>query len=254
MSAHARVVGALMRRALHEVLRVPGAAIPGMLAPTIFGIGLLGVFGRAVELPGFPTDEFLSFFIAVGFMQGAGFAGAATGANLARDIEQGWFDRLLLAPVPRPVLLLGIVLSAAFRSLLPAGVLLATCLIIGIPWPGVGAILLGLVLMLGFAAVTACWGVASALRFRSQQAGPLIQASVLASVLFTTAYAPQELLTGWLAEVAPLNPVTRVIEGARQGFIGAVTWGRTWPALLALLGMGLALGTMALRRLARFGV
>ena len=35
-------------------------------------------------------------------MQGAGFTGAATGVNLARDIEQGWFDRLLVSPAPRP--------------------------------------------------------------------------------------------------------------------------------------------------------
>ena len=36
---------------------------------------------------------------------GRRFTGAATGVNLARDIEQGWFDRLLASPAPRPVLL-----------------------------------------------------------------------------------------------------------------------------------------------------
>ena len=46
------VIGALSRRALNEILRVPGGAIPGVLAPTIFMIGLSGVFGAARADPG----------------------------------------------------------------------------------------------------------------------------------------------------------------------------------------------------------
>ena len=64
-------------------------------------------------------------------LQGAGFAGAATGANLARDIEQGWFDRLLVAPVPRPMLVVGPILGAVTRSLVPATVVLVVGLAIG---------------------------------------------------------------------------------------------------------------------------
>ena len=64
-------------------------------------------------------------------LQGAGFAGAATGSNLARDIEQGWFDRLLVAPVPRPLLLVGPILGAITRSLVPATVVLIVGLLIG---------------------------------------------------------------------------------------------------------------------------
>ena len=61
-------------------------------------------------------------------MQGAAFTGAATGVNLARDIEQGWFDRLLSSPAPRPVLLAGLVLSASLRALIPATFLLIVAL------------------------------------------------------------------------------------------------------------------------------
>ena len=63
--------------------------------------------------------------------------------NLARDIEQGWFDRLLLAPAPRIVLLAGIVASARLRSLLPATFLLIVALALGVDWPGVGGAPLG---------------------------------------------------------------------------------------------------------------
>src|SRR5918995_787336 len=106
------MVRALMRRALNEILRVPGAAIPGVLAPTIFFLGLTAVFGNLTLLPGFTSESYQSFLIPVSLMQGAGFTGAATGVNLARDIEQGWFDRLIASPAPRPVLLAGLGASA----------------------------------------------------------------------------------------------------------------------------------------------
>ena len=56
-AANLRVVLALSRRALNEILRVPGGAVPGVLAPTIFMIVLSGVFShdeqKAVsKLPG----------------------------------------------------------------------------------------------------------------------------------------------------------------------------------------------------------
>ena len=46
MIASLRVIEALVRRALNEITRVPGAAVPGVLAPTIFLVGLSGVFGE----------------------------------------------------------------------------------------------------------------------------------------------------------------------------------------------------------------
>ena len=86
-----------------------------MLAPTIFFLGLTSAFGNLTLLPGFDSESYQSFLVPVSLMQGAAFTGAATGVNLARDIEQGWFDRLLSSPAPRPALLAGLVLSASLR-------------------------------------------------------------------------------------------------------------------------------------------
>src|SRR3712207_3769145 len=151
---------------------------------SIFMIGLSGVFGKAAQLPGFDATDFRTFILPVGLLQGAGFTGAATGVNLARDIEGGWFDRLLVAPVPRPVLLIGIVISACLRSLLPATALLAIGLALGVDWPGIPALLVAFLLVAAFAAVAACWAVTVALRFGSQQAAPLMQVGSFAALLF----------------------------------------------------------------------
>jgi len=250
-AANLETVGALTRRALNELLRVPGAAIPGVLAPTLFMLGLTGVFGALTQLDGFTTDSFLSFVLPVSLLQGATFAGAATGVNLARDIELGWFDRLLAAPAPRPVLLAGIVLSATFRALMPMTMVLVIGLSLGATFPGVGGLLLALALAGTFASVAAAWTVGLALRFKTQAAAPLMQASMFIAVLFTTSYAPQELLTGWLYYVAKYNPVTRVVEAVRQGFVGEVTWAGTWPALAVIAGLAALMAAFALRGMRR---
>jgi ABC-2 type transport system permease protein len=79
-----------------------------------------------------------------------------------------------------------------------------------------------------------------------------MQAGMFVMILTTTAYAPLELLTGWLQDVARINPVTQVVEAARQGFvIGEVTWAETWPGLLALAGLVALMAAFALRGMAR---
>jgi len=251
-SADRATIAALMARARNEILRVPGAAVPGVLAPTIFFLGLNGVFGNLVQLRGFDTDTYLNFIIPVSMLQGAGFTGAATGVNLARDIEQGWFDRLMASPAPRWVLLAGMVLSASVRALIPAALVLIVALALGAHFPGVLGLLIAALLVMGMATVAAFWGTMLALRYRSQSAAPLMQAGMFLLILLTTAYAPLALLQGWLHDVASVNPVTKVIEAVRQGFIGPVTWSDTWPGLLALAVLLVLLGAAALRGMNRF--
>lgn len=253
MSASARVTWALMRRGLNEVLRVPGASIPGVLAPTIFLLGLSAVFGEAAQLPGYGTTDFTQFIVPVSLLQGAGFTGAATGVNLARDIERGWFDRLLLAPTPRPVVLLGLVGSAALRCLLPVSFLLVVAFLLGVPWPGAGDLFVSVLFVMGFASAMACWGTVIALRFQTQQAAPLMQAVAFSAVLFTTAYAPMDLLADWLQVVATINPTTQVIDAMRDGFITSMTLHDLWTATLAILGLMVVFGVLAVRGMGRVG-
>lgn len=253
MSGSLIVVRALSRRALNEVLRVPGAAIPGILAPTIFLIGLSGVFEAVEDVRGFTADSFRAYLVPVSILQAAGFSGAATGVNLGRDIEQGWFDRLLVGPASRTTLLAGLVSSAALRALLPVTFLMAVALLIGVPFPGIGGLLVAYALALGMACAVACYAIALALKFKTQQAAPLMQAGAFAAILFTTSYAPKELLADWLRVVATANPVTLVLDGVRQGFVGDVALDTTLQGVAAIAGLLLVLGFWARRSMLRYG-
>jgi ABC-2 type transport system permease protein len=251
--ANLAVIAALMTRARNELLRVPGAVIPGVLAPTIFFLGINGVFGGLTSLPGFTTDSYPSFLVPVSMLQSAGFTGAAAGVNLARDIEQGRFDRLLVSPAPRWVLLSGSVLSAGTRSLIPATFVLGVALFVGASFPGIDGLLVAYAMVAAMAAIAACWGSWLALHFKTQSASPLMQAGTLAAIFLTPAYAPLALLEGWMETVAQVNPVTHVLEAARQGFVGGISWADTWPGIVAAAGMLALLSRLALREMRRTG-
>jgi len=250
------VAAVLWRRSLNEVLRVRGALLPATVAPLVFMLGVSGQFGRLTGLDGFPTDSYLSWIVPLSCLQGAGFAGAAAGSNLARDIEQGWFDRLLVAPVPRPLLVIGPILGAITRSMVPVTVVLVVGLALGGELTGgVPGLIALYVAAAGFCAVAGLWGVFMAVMFRTQQAGPLMQQGVFLAVFLSTAYTPEVLLRGWLAEAAHLNPVTHVLEMGRQATVVGIepSLAHTWPGLLALAGMGAVLGALAMWGLRRMG-
>jgi ABC-2 type transport system permease protein len=222
-----RLVGALARRGLNEILRVPGASLPGVLAPAIFMLGTYSVFGGLALLPGFGHSDYLNWILPVGFIQSAAFTGAATGVNLARDIESGWFDRMLLAPAPRWVVLSGL------------------------HWPGVTGIIVSFILAIGLAAVMALWSCGLAMKFKSQDAAPLMQSSGFMLMQLSAVYAPIALLAGWLQHVARLNPFTYVLDAIRQPYIGSITWASIWPAILAMAGMIAASAWFAAWRIGR---
>ncbi len=244
-------IAALASRARNEIVRVPAAAIPGVLAPTIFFLGINGVFGSLTNLTGFNAESYAAFTVPVSMLQGAGFTGAAAGVNLARDIEQGWLDRLLVSPAPRWVLLSSTVIAAGARSLIPATFVFFVGLVIGAGFPGLDGLLIAYLMVILIAAFASCWGALLALHFKTQSASPLMQAGMLALVFLTPAYAPLVLLQGWLHDVAQVNPMTQVIEAARQGFVGAVSWKDTWPGLLSASALFLLVGSLALREMRR---
>jgi ABC-type polysaccharide/polyol phosphate export permease len=159
---------------------------------------------------------------------------------------------LMASPAPRWTILTGMALSASARALIPAALVLAVALALGATFPGVAGLLIAAVLVMGMAAVAAFWGMMLALRYRSQSAAPLMQSGMFLLVLLTPAYAPIDLLQGWLHKIATINPVTKVMDAMRQGFLGGVTWSGTWPGLLAIAVLLLLLGGAALRGMNRF--
>ncbi|HEX6074504.1 MAG TPA: ABC transporter permease [Micromonosporaceae bacterium] len=247
-------VVALTRRALGDIRRAPAGVIPDLIAPTFLFVAIVGMFGRLAELSNFGAEDYVSFLLPLGMVQAAGLVGSGAGVNVGRDVETSFFDRVYLLPIGRGAVLLSTAVSAAARALLSVLVVLVVGLAMGSRVPSIGGLLLALALTLGFAAVAACWGVAVALGTRSSSAAPMMQAPIILLLILGPAFAPRELLAGWLQPVATVNPVGHILEAVRAPFVGSATWDTTWPGLLSLAILAVLLGGLAQLRVRRWSL
>ena len=86
--------GLLATRSVNRTLRQPANLVFSFVFPMILLAVNAGGLDSATKLPGFPTDTYLTFALAVPFIQGALFASNSAGTNIAEDIETGFLSRL----------------------------------------------------------------------------------------------------------------------------------------------------------------
>lgn len=247
-----RITWSIARRSIVLISRLPSTFFPSLIMPVFLTISFAGAFSGVVELPGFPAEKALDWFIPMTTLQGSAFAGITTGMGVARDLESGFYDRLLSSPAPRGSLLSGTLLAAMLRSSAPLVLLTVIALAAGANFrSGAMSVVMLAIACFGIALAAGAWAVGLALRFKTMQITPLMQSGMFLAVFLSTAQMPIELLTGWLHHVARFNPMTNVLALARQGFLSGVSWDSTWPGLLALVGMAGGLVLFAYRGMQR---
>ncbi len=103
-----RVVGALGARSVKQTFRRPQLMAPIIVFPTLLLAIQTSGAGSAIGLEGFPeVNGFLDFMLAGAMVQSTLLAGNSGGIALAVDIEMGFTDRLLAAPISRFAMVLG---------------------------------------------------------------------------------------------------------------------------------------------------
>ena len=69
-------------------------------------------------------------------------------------------------------------------------------------------------------------------------------------ILFSGAYYPLDLLPGWIATLAELNPITIAVDGMREPLLGGTGWegvGKAVAVLVPLAAVSLVVGAAAFR-------
>ena len=209
-------------RTLHNVFTTPSLLMPSVLFPLFFFTAFAGGLSQVGEVPGFDYQgDYTSFQFVFVLLQSAAFGGVFTGFGIARDFEGGFGKRLLLASPNRLGIILGYALAALVRWSFTATLLTVIALIARMDVGGSPADVIGLYSLALLVNVSGLlWSAGIAFRFRSIQAGPLMQMPVFLTLFFAPVYVPVDLLSGWIEAVAAVNPVTYVLEAGRSLIAG----------------------------------
>lgn len=241
------IIMALVGRSLIAITRVPSALGPILIMPIFFMIAFTGSYSAITDIPGFPTDNIFNWFVPYACVQGAAFAGIGIGFGTARDIENGFYDRLLLAPSGRKALILGPIGTSIVRSTFPLFTVLPIGLLLGADAPGFAGFAMLVLVAAVVAAASGLWALGVVFRLQSQRALGLVQIGIFATLFLSIGQVPLGVMRGWLHGAARVNPTTNLLRMARQGFLGGVTWEVTWPGLVAAAAMLFGLTVFAVR-------
>jgi ABC-2 type transport system permease protein len=209
------------------------------LFPLVFAALSVASFEDATALPGFPpVDSFLDFILPATITQAVMFGGMSVGSGLALDIQDGFFDRLLASPVSRTSILVGRLAGSSVVAVSQAAVFIALYYLLG---GRIDAGVAGVAVLLVYAAFVALsvGGLMSGIAIRTGST-EVVQGSfpLLFVILYpSSAFFPVTLQTGWFQTVAEYNPITWMIDGARDLVI--VGW--SWSAAAECLGVSAAL-------------
>jgi ABC-2 type transport system permease protein len=231
----------LGRRAVIRTARQPANVIFPLIFPMLLLAVNAGGLKAATNLPGFPTDSFLAFALAVPFVQGALLATINANVEFARDVQTGFLNRLALTPVRALVLLLGQLGGLLAIALVQAAFYLAVGIAFGVRLEsgiagGCMLILLEAVIALAFAAL----GSWAALRTGSTEAVQSLFPVFFVFLFMSSMNMPRNLIeTDWFRWIATLNPVSYLIEGLRSLVIVG------WDAQALALAFGFVLAAIA---------
>jgi ABC-type multidrug transport system permease subunit len=236
----AQVTLAIAWRGAHTYVRRPDLFVPSLIFPLIFFASFAGGLSALGSVPGFHFPAgYTAFQFVFVLCQAAMFAGLFSGFTLAFDFESGFARRLMLAAEDRRGIALGYALVGLFRAAITVLVVTAVALLAGLQITGDGVDLFGLY---GLAALLVLvgygWAAGVAFRFRSIQAGPLMQTPVFLILFLAPVYVPLSLLKGWIHDVASVNPATAFLDAGR-GLIAGVHehTALAFVCALALIGL-----------------
>jgi ABC-2 type transport system permease protein len=222
-------------RAIRTLWRDPEAFIPPLIIAAFFYAVNIGTLQ---SLAGKQTGgDFKAFQLPTAVV--FAITGISRASSLVVDIQDGYFDRLLLTPVRRIALLLGLLAADLVQAMSLSIPVIGVALAIGVRFET------GLLGIPVFLLLAALWSVAFsgfiyAIALKTGNPSAVGQSFILffPFAFLTTSSVPRNVMTGWLAAIVPWNPLTYLLEGFRSIVSGGWEVTPLLHALAAILGVG----------------
>jgi ABC-2 type transport system permease protein len=233
-------------RALRQIPREPEAIVPALVIPLFLFVVNVGALGDVATLTG--VEDFKAFQIPVAIIFAV--TGVSRASALVTDITGGYFDRLLVTPVHRTALLLGLMVADLALVVALSVPVLVLGFVLGVQFvTGVAGVLVFLLL-------AGLWGLAFtgfpyAIALRTGNPAAVNSSFLLffPFAFLTTTFLPLEAMTGWLATIAELNPVTYLLAALRSLITDGWDLTALWQGVAAILVVGTLSFVLAFRAL-----
>lgn len=219
-------------RNLMKIIRVPEILVFSLIQPIMFVLLFTFVFGAAIDIPG---EGYTSFLMAGIFAQTVVFGSTYSGSAMAQDLKDGIIDRFRTLPMNGAAVLIGRTNGDLVINTLSMLVMMATGFIVG--WRVTSsvpeffaAVALLLLFAYAFSWVMAFLGMS----VKSPEIINNVSFLVLFPLTFiSNAFVPSENLPTPLRVFAEWNPVSALVQSARQLFGNVppgTPVGDAWPA------------------------
>lgn len=249
-----RTVRVLWHREVIRFARNRLRIVMGLVTPLMFLL-ILGTGLNSAMDTGAQSDRDFRAFLFPGVMLMAVQAPAmAVGASIVWDRQAGFLRQMLVAPVRRGAILVGICLGGATTGAAYGLLVLVLAGVVGIPYePGLLLALLQLAL-LGFAFTSL--GVLVATAIKRPDTFQIVVGLCFMPLLFLSgAVFPPGGLPGWLGVLVTGNPLTYGVDALRRTLPGDVDlgneaqgpqWAGWAPPVVLEVGIIALLATLAL--------
>jgi ABC-2 type transport system permease protein len=180
-------------------------------------------------------------------------ATATSGLALVTEIDLGYFDKLLVAPIRRSSIIFGRLAADLVRGIATSTVVLLAGLAFGVRiHSGVLGALTIILLAAAFGVAYAGFGILVALRSRNVQATQSSFLLFFPLLFLSPNFVPFDRLSPVMETLARINPVSYVIVGLRSLVIDGWKLGELAVCVGVTVALGLILTALSLRTIATY--
>jgi ABC-2 type transport system permease protein len=219
------------------------------LVQPIIWILLYGqAYKNITRLGGFGTSEYLTYLTPGIVVMTALFSGGWNGFGLIEDINNGVMDRFLVTPASRGAIIYGRLVQLAIIAVIQSAILLLIGALSGADYSTIVGLLV--LIFAGILLGAAFGGLSNALSVVVRREETVIAAVnfvILPLTFLSTVFLPQEVLPGWIRNVARLNPVNWAVEAGRAAVFPSPDWGLIAIRMLYLALLALFCSLLATR-------
>lgn len=226
----------LFGRALRKLVRTPVMIFFSLFMPLLWILLFSQLFRRLADLPGFPTQSYLDYFTAGVVTMTVLTSAFQSGMAIVLDIDSGFLEKLLVAPIHRLSILLGRLLTDGVRIVIQASIIIGVALIMG---AHIENGILGYLLMILIAASFGiAWaGISNIVAIATKNSEVTMMMGMLLTfplLFMSTALMPLKFQPDWMEKVSKFNPASYVVDGIRSLMIISYDWELIGKAFLVI--------------------